>query len=50
VREYTMREVVSLLREAGFEVIKAYYSIVNDLTYIDADPEEYPKGSQASKT
>jgi hypothetical protein len=28
VREYTMREVVSLLREAGFEVIKAYYSIV----------------------
>lgn len=45
-----MREVVSLLREAGFEVIKAYYSIVNDLTYIDADPEEYPKGSQASKT
>jgi len=41
VREYTMREVVSLLREAGFEVIKAYYSIVNDLTYIDADPEEY---------
>jgi SAM-dependent methyltransferase len=41
VREYTMREVVSLLREAGFEVIKAYYSIVNDLIYIDADPEEY---------
>jgi len=28
VREYTMREVVSLLREAGFEVIRAYYSIV----------------------
>jgi SAM-dependent methyltransferase len=26
VREYTMKEVVSLLREAGFEVIKAYYS------------------------
>jgi 2-polyprenyl-3-methyl-5-hydroxy-6-metoxy-1,4-benzoquinol methylase len=41
VREYTMREVASLLREAGFEVIKAYYSIVNDLTYIDADPEEH---------
>ncbi len=36
-----MREVVSLLREAGFEVIKAYYSIVNDLTCIDVDPEEY---------
>jgi SAM-dependent methyltransferase len=41
VRGYTMREAVSLLREAGFEVIKAYYSIVNDLTCIDADPEEY---------
>jgi len=41
VREYTMKEVVSLLREAGFEVIKAYYSAVNDLTLIDADPEEY---------
>jgi SAM-dependent methyltransferase len=40
-REYTMKEVVSLLREAGFEVVKAYYSIVNDLTFIDADPEEY---------
>jgi len=36
-----MREAVSLLREAGFEVIKAYYSIVNDLTYIDVDPEEH---------
>jgi 2-polyprenyl-3-methyl-5-hydroxy-6-metoxy-1,4-benzoquinol methylase len=40
-REYTMREAVSLLREAGFEVIKAYYSTVNDLSFIDADPEEY---------
>jgi SAM-dependent methyltransferase len=41
VREYTMKEVVSLLREAGFEAIKAYYSIANDLTNIDADPEEH---------
>lgn len=41
VHEYTIKEVVTLLREAGFEVIKAYYSIVNDLTFIDADPEEY---------
>jgi len=41
VREYTMREVLLLLREAGFEVIKTYYSIVNDLTYVDSDPEEY---------
>jgi SAM-dependent methyltransferase len=41
VREYTMREVLLLLREAGFEITKAYYSVVNDLTFIDADPEEY---------
>jgi len=41
VREYTMREVVSLLREAGFEITKAYYSIVDDLIYIDAEPEDY---------
>jgi SAM-dependent methyltransferase len=41
VREYTMKEVVSLLREAGFEISKAYYSIVNDLTFIDADSEEH---------
>jgi len=32
VREYTMSEVVALLREAGFEIIKTYYSIINDLT------------------
>ena len=36
-----MSEVQSMLREAGFEIIKAYYSLVNDLTYIDADPKEY---------
>ena len=41
VHEYTMKEVVALLREAGFEIIKAYYLIVNDLTYIDADPDDY---------
>jgi len=40
-REYTMRKVVSLLREAGFEIIKAHYSTVNNLTFIDADPEEH---------
>ena len=41
VREYAMKEAISLFREAGFEMIKAYYSIVDDLTYIDAEPEEY---------
>jgi 2-polyprenyl-3-methyl-5-hydroxy-6-metoxy-1,4-benzoquinol methylase len=41
VREYTMKEVVSLLREARFEITKAYYSVVNDLTFINVDPEEH---------
>jgi len=40
-RECITKEVISLLREAGFEIVKAYYSIIADLTYIDADPEEY---------
>jgi hypothetical protein len=38
-----MSEVVALLREAGFEIIKMYYSIINDLTLIDANPEEHLK-------
>ena len=41
VREYTMKEVLSLLREAGFELVKAYYSVLDDLIYVDADPNEY---------
>lgn len=41
VREYTMKEVLSLLREAGFELVKAYSSVVNDLTNVNADPNEY---------
>jgi hypothetical protein len=41
VREYTMKEVISLLREAGFEIVKTYYSIIADLTYIDTCLEEY---------
>jgi len=32
-----------LLRETEFEIVKAYYSIVNDLAFIDTDPEEYLK-------
>jgi len=38
-----MEEVVSMIRKAGFEVVKAYYSTVNDLSYIDAELEEYLK-------
>ena len=37
VREYTMDEVLEMVREAGFDVIEAYYSIVGDLIYVDAD-------------
>jgi 2-polyprenyl-3-methyl-5-hydroxy-6-metoxy-1,4-benzoquinol methylase len=41
VREYTMNEILSVLREAGFEIMKAYYSIVNDLAFINAEPDDY---------
>ncbi|WP_448578968.1 class I SAM-dependent methyltransferase [Thermosphaera sp.] len=41
VREYTMSEVLRIIKEAGFDIVKAYYSAVNDLTFIDAEPEEY---------
>jgi SAM-dependent methyltransferase len=41
VREYTMGEVVSMVEAAGFRVVEAYYSIVNDLTFVDAEPEDY---------
>jgi len=41
VREYTLGEVVEVVREAGFEIVEAYYSLVEDLTYIDAGPEDY---------
>jgi hypothetical protein len=38
-----MSKVLTLLREVGFEAVKAYYSMVNDLTFIDANPEEHLK-------
>jgi hypothetical protein len=37
----TIGEAISIVKRAGFEVVKAYYSIVNDLTLIDADSEEH---------
>jgi len=43
VREYTMEEELALIEEAGFDVMKAYYSMVNDLTLIDAEPDDYIK-------
>jgi hypothetical protein len=38
-----MGEVVSMVEAAGFRVVEAYYSIVNDLTLVDAEPEGYPR-------
>ncbi len=39
VREYTMPEVLAMLGETGFKPIEHYYSAVNDLMFIDAEPE-----------
>jgi len=41
VREYVMSEFCSIVEAAGFRVVEAYYSIVNDLTFVDAEPEDY---------
>jgi hypothetical protein len=38
-----MGEVVSMVAAAGFRVVEAYYSIVNDLTLVDAELEGYPR-------
>jgi hypothetical protein len=35
VREYAISEVVSIVETAGFRVVEAYYSIINDLTLVD---------------
>jgi hypothetical protein len=36
-----MEEVLELIKGAGFNVVESYYSHINDLTYIDADQEDY---------
>ena len=41
VREYTMEEVLELIKGAGFDVIESYYSLISDLIYVDADQENY---------
>ena len=43
MRGYTPSEVLEMVREAGFDIVKACYSIVNDLTLVDAKPEEYKR-------
>jgi len=41
VRGYTMEKVLELIKRAGFDVVESYYSLISDLTYIDADQEDY---------
>jgi hypothetical protein len=36
-----MPEVLAMLEEARFKPVEFYYSAVNDLTYVDAEPEDY---------
>ena len=43
VREYTMPEILTMLEEARFKPVEFYYSAVNDLTYVDAEPEDYKR-------
>jgi len=38
-----MPEVLAMLEEAGFKPVEFYYSAVNDLTYVDAEPEDYKR-------
>lgn len=41
VHEYTKPEVEDLLGRHGFRVLRSFYSDVDDLTYVDAEAEEY---------
>ncbi|MFZ8857734.1 MAG: hypothetical protein ACO2O1_05775 [Candidatus Caldarchaeales archaeon] len=43
VREYTMSKVLAMLEKAGFMPVEFYYSAVNDMTYVDAEPEGYKR-------
>jgi hypothetical protein len=36
-----MEKILELIKGAGFDVVESYYSYINDLTYIDADQENY---------
>ena len=42
VREYTMEEVLELIKGARFDVVESYYSLISDSTYINANQEDYP--------
>jgi len=36
-----VNEVLELVKGAGFDVSKSYYSLVNDLTFINTSPNDY---------
>jgi hypothetical protein len=38
-----MPEVLTMLEETRFKLVECYYSAVNDLTYVDAEPEDYKR-------
>jgi len=38
VREYTKHEVEELLKNSGFKILESFYSEVNDLHFIEANP------------
>jgi len=38
VREYTKYEVEELLRNSGFKILESFYSEVNDLHFVEANP------------
>jgi len=43
-----MPEVLAMLERAGFKHVEFYYSAVNDMTFVDAEPGEYKRlGSYA---
>jgi len=41
VKEYTKYEVEELLRDSGFKVLESFYSEVNDLQFVEANPDDY---------
>ena len=43
VKEYTKYEVEELLRDSGFRILESFYTDVNDLHFVEADPPDYLK-------
>ena len=37
VREYTMSEVLTMIKDAGFDIVRAYFSVVNDISLVDTE-------------